>query len=463
VTGRDIAPRGTRFGLRTRLSMAFALGALVLSASLAVITYELSRTYLLRQRESSLEQQTFVNARLIRNRLRAGEPDIAALLTSLSPQHRSEHALHLPQGWFGGSPAAGPESAPVALRSKLLAGHVQVQVFRAGDEPRLAVGVPLPEVDAAYIAVFRLLELDRTLRTLRNSLIVAALLTAALGALTGRWASRRLLRPLADVSSAAVSIANGDFDVRLDGGPDSDLASVTRSFNLMAAALQERIRRDARFASAVSHELRSPLTTLVASVEVLTARRHELPPRALSAVDLLAAEVRSFQSLVEDLLEISRLDAGVADVALQEVHLGEFMDHALPLSRIGPIDVEYGPGAADAMVAADKRRLERVVANLIDNAEQHGGGVTRVRLERRPGRARIAVEDNGPGVPADERDQIFERFVRGRTGGQRQAAAGVGLGLSLVAEHVRLHGGAVWVEDADGGGARFVVELPARP
>ncbi len=232
------------------------------------------------------------------------------------------------------------------------------------------------------------------------------------------------------------------------------------SFNRMTDALQARIQRDARFASDVSHELRSPLTTLAAALEVVTARRDEMPERARQGLDLLSAEVGRFGQLVEDLLEISRIDAGVAELALEEVVLAEFVLHALRASGAGivPVDIE-GP-ASGGIVQADKRRLERVVANLVDNARRYGGGVTRVSVELEGAWVRLAVEDAGPGIAVDERGRIFERFARGAAG-RRGESDGTGLGLALVHEHVRLHGGRVRVEDRSGGGARFVVELPA--
>jgi signal transduction histidine kinase len=107
----------------------------------------------------------------------------------------------------------------------------------------------------------------------------------------------------------------------------------------------------------------------------------------------------------------------------------------------------------------DKRRLERVIVNLVENAQGHGGGVRRVVVEPTAAGVRIAVEDNGPGVAPHHREQIFERFARAGVPGSNDTG-GVGLGLSLVVEHVRLHGGRVWIEDAAGGGARFVVDLP---
>ena len=133
------------------------------------------------------------------------------------------------------------------------------------------------------------------------------------------WASRRAVRPLRDAAKAAQAIAAGNLDTRLDVTDDRDLARLTTSFNEMVAALQHRIERDARFASDVSHELRSPLMTLAASTEVLQSRRDEMPDRAQAALDLLVADVARFQGLVEDLLEISRVDGGSAQLNLEEV------------------------------------------------------------------------------------------------------------------------------------------------
>jgi signal transduction histidine kinase len=115
----------------------------------------------------------------------------------------------------------------------------------------------------------------------------------------------------------------------------------------------------------------------------------------------------------------------------------------------------------ETVAAVDKRRLERVLTNLVANAQTHGGGLCRIRVAGHEARVRIEVEDRGPGVEADDREAVFDRFYRGRAAGRRSATPGAGLGLSLVAEHVQAHGGRVWVEDADGCGARFVVDLPA--
>lgn len=454
--------------LRTRLMLIFTLGALFLSASLAVITYERARTYLVRNRETSLEQQTFVNARLIRTRLRDEGTDPAALLASLDlPTTSSEQALRAGDTWYSTDEGRGVNVVPPLVLAAVLDGDAAKQRVRLDGTPRLAIGVPLNEVGAQYFAVYPLRRLGETLAVLRNSLLLGALVTTIAGTAAGIWTSRRVLRPLAEVSAAAAAVAAGRFDIRLEGGSDPDLATVADSFNHMTDALERRIRRDARFASAVSHELRSPLATLVASVEVMVARRDDLPPRSRSAVDLLAAEVHRFHRLLEDLLEMSRLDAGTDVLQLEDVRLDEFVLHATAGAGVNPSLVHVADEARQAVINADKRRLERVVANLVENAVNHGGGVVKVAVEVPGPAARIAVEDRGPGVPPGERETIFEPFVRGgAAGGRRGMDGGAGLGLSLVSEHVRLHSGRVWVEDGDQGGARFVVELPvatARP
>ncbi len=285
----------------------------------------------------------------------------------------------------------------------------------------------------------------------------AAAITLA-GAILGRWVSGRALQPLGVVSAVAESIAGGHLDTRLDGRGGPDLAKLAASFNRMADNLQDRIQREARFASDVSHELRSPLTTLTTSVAVLESRREELSERSRRAVDLLASDVVRFQRLVTDLLEISRFDLGAATLSLDEVGVAELVDKAAGSWEHPRLTVS--DGACDLRVTVDKRRMERVIGNLVENASVYGGGVSGLCVETADGIFRIVVDDDGPGVAPEERQRVFERFSRGATAGSRSGSEGAGLGLSLVSEHVRLHGGRVWVEESPGGGARFVVELP---
>jgi signal transduction histidine kinase len=231
----------------------------------------------------------------------------------------------------------------------------------------------------------------------------------------------------------------------------------------MAQVLEERIEQDNRFASDVSHELRSPLMTLSASIEVLASRREEMPDAsAQAAVDLMVADVARFKQLVEDLLEISRFDAGAARLDLSELRPGELTTQAIAWSQSPDVPIELDAELAGVLIRADKRRLVRVITNLLDNARKYGGGATRVEVRKVPQGIQWAVEDNGAGVPEEERELIFDRFSRGAGSNRRAGSEGVGLGLSLVAEHVALHKGSVWVEDRPDGepGARFVIELP---
>ena len=451
---------GRRVSLRTRVTLAFAIGALVLSAGLATLTYELARSYLVRQRETSGLRQAYANARLVRAALGSQNTDIGELLASVQSPARSSPVLRHRGGWYKASEGLGLDALPPAMLTTVGAGTPARQRIAVGGMPHLVVGIPLPAVDGAYFEVFQLVELDRTLRILLNSSVAAALVTTVAGATIGWWASRRVLSPLAAVSAAAAAVASGRFDVRLEESGDPELSRMASSFNQMTEALLARIRRDTRFASDVSHELRSPLTTLAAALEVVSSRRHEMPARARVGLDLLAAEIGRFERLVENLLEISRIDAGVEELVVEDVVLGQFVREALRTGREQTPQVHLDEGAGETVVRADKRRLERVLANLADNAERHGGGIARVVVEREDGWAGFAVEDAGAGIPPEEREPVFERFFRGRAAGMRGAGEGSGLGLALVREHVGLHGGRVWVEEREGGGARFVVRLP---
>jgi signal transduction histidine kinase len=308
-----------------------------------------------------------------------------------------------------------------------------------------------------------------TLSSIRLSLILGTIITTTLGVAAGSFAARRAVRPVGVAAQAAKAIAGGRLDTRLELTEDPDLSALATSFNDMASALERRIERDARFASDVSHELRSPLMTLSASLEVMEARRDEMPERAQSALDLLKSDVVRFQGLVEDLLEISRFDAGAVRLHSEELLVAEFVRQAVRISSLPDTPVDVSERSELVLINGDRRRLARVVANLIDNARIHGDGLPEVSIrivdadDQPVTKVRIAVEDHGAGVPENERPLIFERFARGGVAGRRAGNDGAGLGLSLVDEHVRMHGGRVWVEDRLDGepGARFVIELDA--
>jgi signal transduction histidine kinase len=322
------------------------------------------------------------------------------------------------------------------------------------------VGVPIAAAESSYFEVFALDELDRTLDLLTRSLAIGVAGAALAAAAVGRFAAGRLVRPLAPIADAAERIADGALDTRLTDVHDPDLVRLADAFNTMAAALEARIDREARFAADVSHELRSPLTAVAAALEIIDRRRDQLPPQVIEAFAVLAAKVDTFQRMVLDLLEISRMDAGTATLADDLIDLEHFLPRMLAAHGAGDATVTFEDGAPTRL-SGDRRRIGQAMGNIVDNAARYAGGTTSVAVTTpRPDVLRFCFDDRGPGVPSDERDAIFGRFARGEVGLRAGTTSGTGLGLSLVTEHLQLHGGRVWVEDNPAGGARFVIELP---
>jgi signal transduction histidine kinase len=445
------------------VTLAFALGGLIVAIVLAVITDGLTTTYLLRQRQDTATQQGFLNARLVRDALAAPQPDPTAVLAGLDLPAGTNVLLQHEGRWFGSGIATGPERLPERLRDAVADGTPARQRIDLLGDPALATGIPLPGANASYFEISSLDELERSLGIIRASLAGAAAATTLAAVLVGLWLGRRVLRPLGDVSRAAARIAGGDLATRLQPGSDPELAQLADAFNAMGDALQQRIERDARFVADVSHELRSPLTTLATAAQVLQGRRSELPERSRVALDLVVEEIDRFQHAVEELLELGRIDSGVETLELQPVALGEMLVQLTTRVDGGATEIELGPDVLRAPLLADKRRLERVLVNLLDNARTHGGGLAALRARRVGDQVRIEVDDHGPGIPEAERTHVFERFYRGAASGRRGNDRGTGLGLALVREHVAAHGGRVIVEDGPGGrGTRIVVELPWR-
>jgi signal transduction histidine kinase len=196
---------------------------------------------------------------------------------------------------------------------------------------------------------------------------------------------------------------------------------------------------------------------MTASASVLESRRAQLPDVAQQATDLLVADLSRFAALLEDLLDLARDYEPLERDSLPVFDLSDVVrDELLSTWRT---DLVRTTGVT--RVNADRRRMRRVVTNLVQNADVHGGGVTEVTIDRVGDMVRLAVTDDGPGVPAGDREAVFERFSRGRLTPLRGDVGGTGLGLSLVREHVLSHGGATWYEESASGGARFVVEIPA--
>lgn len=454
---------GLQFGLRRRIAAAFGLVALGVSVVLAVTTYTLTSSYLLSQRYDTVERQAVLNAQTVRDVLLTRQPAIAALLERLDTTGgETSSSIVVNQGlWYDNQFEPGYQTLPESFLEAATDGRAVRQRIELEEGGKaVAVALPLETTGGVYVEVFSMRELDRTLRTLAVTFAGTTTATTLLGLLLGGWASRRSLQPLRAVTATAGRFAAGDLDARLDVRRDPDLRPLADTFNDTASRLQRRVEGDARFAANVSHELRTPLTTMVNAVEVLQGRAGQLDQESREVLDLLAGDVHRFARMVEDLLEISRLDADVANLRWEPVRIASLV-RVVADGRAGRPVTEYADGAGDLVCLVDKRRLERVVDNLVANAQAHGRGVIRVVVAPHSSMARIVVEDHGPGVATGEETSIFERFSRGR-GHATGENEGVGLGLALVREHIRLHDGRVWVESRSGGGARFVVELPVQ-
>jgi two-component system sensor histidine kinase MtrB len=452
-----VQPARRRLALRARVSVTFALVSLLLTALFAATTFFLARNYMLDQRERSATRQAFLNARLVKNALsESAEADIQKTLEQLQGELNTVTLIHVDDRWYSSNVGVGPDAIPFDLTAVVDQGEAGRRRIGVTGTPHIVIGTPIVATAADYYEFVPLESLERTLRILAGSLVVAAAFTSIAGAGVGWYASRRLLRPLERVSAAAVDLAGGRLDTRLDDEGDADLESLVKSFNEMAISLQERIEREVRFASDVSHELRTPLTALSTAVSVVRAREADLPPRTRLAVDVLETQIRYFERLVLDLLEISRIDAAAVDLVLDELDVVELVRNVLRGYEGVALDVV---SEIPARLPLDRLRIERVLVNLLDNAEHHAGGASRVELAYDAATLYMAVEDEGSGVAPEHRELIFGRFWRG-PGARQGTVKGTGLGLALVAEHLRAHRGHVHLDTAPGGGARFVVVIP---
>jgi len=456
-----------RLGLRSRVALAFAAGAAVLSAALSLTTFGLVHHYLLGERQTTAIHETYAHARVLKRDLAYAGGNLGEALSSLIDAQGTVTLAYRQGEWYSASVSLGesletsrPASLPAALVKMVSDGTPASQRVMAQGQPAIVVGVPLESVHADYFEIQSLSDLNNTLTLLALVLLCCSVATTVGGLLVGRWASGRLVRPLHSIADVAAAIAGGSMDQRLTPSDDPDLSVLVASFNEMVAALEERIKRDARFASDVSHELRSPLTTVQATVELLESSRASLPQDSRRALDLLSAEIGRFSEMVQDLLEISRFDAGAAHLDLEEIPFDDLVVNTVAAYSHGMVPVTVTPQAHGTWLLGDRRRLQRVLVNLLDNAKAHAGGAVDVRVDRRGNEAEVTVEDFGPGVHPSERVDIFQRFYRGAAAGRRSGSTGTGLGLALVAEHVKAHHGKVDVTDRPGGGARFVVRLP---
>lgn len=463
-----MAPRWVaRPGLRRRVTIAFGALALALSVLLAVVVWLLVSGFLLGQTQSDAVRECSVDAVVLQDDLDQDRLHVPQLLERLPDNGRVASVVAYGGSWYSTRLTFARTTLPPALVREAARGRTATQRFDLGGQTYLAVAVPLRGPGNVYAEVYPLARLQSTVGTLTWVLVGAAAGTALLGLVVGQLASRRALRPLSELNAVAGRVARGDRGIRLDAEHDPDLADLARSFNHTLTALDQRVEADARFAGDVSHQLRTPLTTMLTSMELLRKHREQLPEAAREPLDLLDDDLTRFRRLVLDLIEISR-DDSAAPVVLEPVRLVDLVREAAD-AVVGRPVTTVEDGAAALVVVTDKRRLEQVVTNLVENAELHGReclgvlvrpvpppGAEPLDRSAAPDLVELVVDDRGPGVPDAKRERLFERFVRG----ERPVGTGSGLGLAIVARHVSALQGEVEVRDRPGGGARFVVRLP---
>ena len=358
-----------------------------------------------------------------------------------------------------------PEFAPLLsdeFRAALDHGEIGFQWATIAGQPNLVVGGRLPDTDALFYFVHDATTIESALAALRVGLLVgsAALILVALVA--SRWVARGVLSPVEEASRAAGRIERGDLSARVPVTSSDEFGDWAETFNRMAASLEATIDQleasqahNRRFVADVSHELRTPLAALVAEASILRDGLADLPDGSRRAGQLLVADVGRLRILVDDLMEISRFDAGAEQLATEPVDLGQLVT-AISTARLPEAVRAVPPNLV--IVDSDPRRIDRIVGNLLDNAREHAPGApVEVRVRLHGTWASVVVADRGPGAPPDQVPHLFDRFYKAdpsRHGGSS------GLGLAIAAEHARLLGGELTAANREGGGLQIELRLP---
>jgi len=467
-------------GLRARLVVAFGLVATVAAITTGALTFREARTGVLQQSQDATIRQ--LRAQLNQHAAElAVPPDEPALREfahdMAATESQGSWRVLVTYGDLSGSSAPADPFTEVTPALREAVGSSRATVFqRVRDQGRtsLVVGMSIlfggrdTTPTATGVQVFLVVPqtteqayVDALVTAVERAMVAALALAVVLALL----AARGVLVPVRKLRLATRRIAQGRLDTRLAVNGSDELADLSHTFNETAAALEASVAelrdmesRARRFAADVSHELRTPLAAMSAVTDVLDEDAARLDPDTATAVRLISEETVKLARLVDDLMEISRFDAGAAVLHLDEIDLAESIRRTLASHGwTDMVDTELPP--PDALRGrVDPRRLDVVVANLVGNALKHGDRPVRVRLSGGDAAAVIEVRDSGPGIPPDVLPHVFERFYKSDTA--RIRSEGSGLGLAITAENVRIHGGTVHAANHPAGGAVFTVELP---
>ncbi len=441
--------------LRRRLTIAFALAVGVSAVALAAGSYFVVRHNLLRDSVTSSAKQA-------RRNLRIAPADLPGHPQRLLDAYRGtggDGTVVVVGGRSYSGFRVGLKQVPSELRALVKGGRLGYQRETVAGTHYLIVGSP-SEGGAEIYFFFSEEGLRHELVVLRNILLAGGGILVLLAALAGAVLARQALRPVARASAAAGSLAEGLLETRLPVEGQDEFGAWAQAFNEMAAALEAKIgalsaaqARERRFTADVAHELRTPLTGLVGEASLLSEHLERLPPESRRPAELLISDIGRLRKLVEELMEISRLDAGAESVQAESVDLAALTGAIL---RARGWDDRVRLDAGEARVTSDPRRLERIVANLVGNALDHGEDGVAVRVGRDGSGAFVEVADRGPGIPAEHLPHLFERFYKADPA---RATSGSGLGLAIAQENARLLGGEIEVESEPGRGSRFTLRI----
>ncbi len=450
-------------GLRARLVITFVLVGGLIAVGAAGLTYYRAQVNLLAGAQNRLLKD-FRNRVLLLSRdiaLPAGDEELALLAEDLEVGDREVYVVR--DGAVPSDARITAELRASVLRHPELAWQRVtrdgVPYLVGGSRVMLTAG-GTPSGITVYL-VESLAQAASDEATVLRAAQTAALPAVLLAVLAGLLAARGVLRPVADLDRAARRLGEGRLETRLPVRGGDELARLAGRFNETAAALERSVgelremeARSRRFVADVSHELRTPLAAATAVTDVLEAGADRLDADAGTAARLVTAEVARLTRLVDDLMEISRFDAGAAVLNLNDVDVGAAVAACLR-SRgwSSGVTTDLPP---DIRVPLDPRRLDVILTNLVGNALRHGAPPVTVRVRATGQAVAIEVADHGQGLPADVLPHVFERFYKADTA--RARSEGSGLGLAIARENALLHGGDLTV--APGPGAVFTLTLP---
>ncbi|MCT2591329.1 HAMP domain-containing histidine kinase [Streptomyces sp. N2-109] len=373
------------------------------------------------------------------------------------------------------------ETIPADVREAMDKQHGTFQRYAdlhrksGGTEPGLIVGKRVTDASGnpyQLYYVFPFSQEEETLSLVKGTLVTAGVFVVVLLGAIAWLVVRQVVTPVRMAAGISERLAAGRLQERMKVTGEDDIARLGEAFNKMAQNLQVKIqqleglsRMQRRFVSDVSHELRTPLTTVRMAADVIHAGRADFDAATARSAELLLGQLDRFESLLGDLLEISRFDAGAAALEADPTDLRDVVrrvvDGCEPLAeRKGSRVIIFGD-AEPVVAEADGRRIERVLRNLLDNAIEHGEGRdVIIRLASGGGAVAVAVRDYGVGLKPGEVNRVFNRFWRADPARAR-TTGGSGLGLSIAVEDARLHGGSLHAWGEPGGGSQFRLTLPS--